>query len=295
LQDEYLRNVDEYQGKADAFSAEVDKLKRDAEQYGSEANKSFMMGRAIQNVNVAFEDARQKNLSTLEKFGINPSATRYGALDYGVRAAQAAAQAAAGTQAGLDVDETSRAMFSDALTRELQARGLDKEVLDMKRGMVDVGENAAGRNLLTAGAAQTAGGAGVDARLKTSELAGRHRTSTNDFLSSTSNLINTWTSALNTGYANSLKQQELEAQESSGIGSILGAVAGIGRSFFAQEGGEVPYELSPSGGAIPDDVPTLTTPGEFFFPQYATDFYGRDRLNKMLLKARDGMGIVETV
>jgi len=294
LQDEFLNNVDTYQGKADAFSAEVDKLKQDAENYGSEANKSFMMGRAVENVNKTFEDARQKNLSTLESFGINPSATRYGALDYGVRAAQAAAQAAAGTQAGLDVDETSRAMFSDALTRELQARGLDKEVLDMKRGMVDIGENVAARGVGTAGAAAQVGGAGVDARLKTSELQGKHRTATNDFLTSTGNLINSWTNALNTGYTNSLKQQELEAQQSSGIGGILGSVAGIASSFL-DEGGDVPFELSPSAGAIPDDVPSMLSAGEFVFPDYAANFYGHDKLKKMIAKARDGMGIAEEV
>lgn len=295
LQDEYLENIEGYQGKADKFSAEVDKLKADAENYGSEANKSFMMGRAVQNVNQAFEQAREKNLATLESYGINPSATRYGALDYGIRTAQAAAQAAAGTQAGLDVDETSRAMFSDALTRELQARGLDKEVLDMKRGMIDVGEGVADRGIKNAGAAATIGGAGVDAKLKASELAGRHRTATNDFLSSTGSLINSWTNALNTGYSNSLEQQKLEQTESSGIGSIIGAVAGIGRSFFAEEGGEVPLELSPSRGAIPDDVPIMGTPGEIIFPKYATEFYGHDKLKKMITKARDGMGIQEEV
>ena len=295
LQDEFLSNVEGYQGKADKFSAEVDKLKADAEAYGGEANKSFMMGRAVQNVNQMFEDAREKNLSTLESYGINPSATRYGALDYGIRAAQAAAQAGAGTQAGLDVDETSRAMFSDALTRELQARGLDKEVLDMKRGMIDLGEGVAGRGITEAGAGAEIGGAGVDAKLKASELSGKHRTSTNDFLNSTGSLINSWTNALNTGYSNALEQQKLEAESSSGIGSILGAVASIGRSFFAKDGGKVPLEMSPSRGAIPDDVPSMLSAEEFVFPDYATKFFGHDKLKKMITQARDGMGIQEEV
>jgi hypothetical protein len=295
LQDEYLNNIEGYQGKADAFSAEVDKLKADAENYGSEANKSFMMGRSVQNVNKMFEDAREKNLSTLESYGINPSATRFGALDYNIRATQAMAQAQAGTQAGLDVDETSRAMFSDALTRELQARGLDKEVLDMKKGMVDLGEGVANRGIAEAGAAATIGGAGVNAKLAASELAGKHRTSTNDFLSSTGSLINSWTNALNTGYSNSLEQQKLEQTEQSGIGSIIGAVAGIGRSFFAEKGGRVPHALSPSGGAIADDVPSMLTSGEHVIDADTAKYFGTKYFDNLKSRAHDAMGIQEEV
>jgi len=108
-------------------------------------------------------------------------------------------------------------------------------------------------------------------------------------------LINSWTNALNTGYSNSLEAQKLEQTESSGIGGILGAVGGIARSFFAEKGGEVPWELSPSGGAIPDDVSLRATPGERVVDARTAQYFGSRYFDNLKKRAHDAMGIQEEV
>jgi hypothetical protein len=54
---------------------------------------------------------------------------------------------------------------------------------------------------------------------------------------------------------------------------------------FAQ-GGTVPSQMSPSNGAIPDDVNINVSAGEFIFPEDVRNWYGEEKLGKMVEKAR---------
>ena len=257
-----------YQEKIDAFSSEVAKLKQEAEDYGSEANREFLMGRAQAHVGQAFERARDTNLMKLESMGINPAATRYAAMDNDIRMAEAAAKAAAGTRAGMDVGETSRAMFNEALAVEAKARGLDLEVLGLEKRMVDVGQISQELGLKQQGMAGELGKTAAGAQLSTSELALKHRATSNDFMRSVNESIGAWSDTLDASYQNQIAAEKAEAEASSGIGSAIGALAPIipKLPIFAQEGGGIPFEASPSGGAIADDVDTMLTAGEFVFP-----------------------------
>lgn len=291
-QDKFMNeDIPGLQGKVDEFSSEVAKLKADAEEYGSEANKEFKAGQAQASVGQAFEASRENAMGVLESRGINPAATRYAAMDYGIRTAEAAAKAAAGTKANLDVDETSRAMFNEALTREAQARGLDLGVLGLKKSMIDVGEALPGREIGQQVAALGSGGAAIEGQLGTSELALKHKLSNTDFMRSMNESIATWSDTLSKQYSAEatqeeldLKAQELEAASSSGIGGIIGSVLPMIQGFMA-EGGPVTPDMSPSGGAIPDDVNVMVDSGEFVFPEAAVRFYGTDKLSKMIGKA----------
>jgi len=113
--EDYMGHIEDQQGRVDSFAAEAQKLKDDALKYGGEENRLFRMGQAQAAVADQMEASRQNNLSMLESYGIPPSATRFAAMDSAVRTAEAAAKAAAGTKAGMDMDETSRAMFKEAL------------------------------------------------------------------------------------------------------------------------------------------------------------------------------------
>jgi hypothetical protein len=114
----------------------------------------------------------------------------------------------------------------------------------------------------------------------------------NDFLASMNQSLSTWSDALNTGFSNSLDAYKAEQEASSGIGGILGGIGGIVSSFF-EEGGEVTPEMSPSGGAIPDDVHAQVTAGEFIFPKEVVEYYGTKHLRKMIDQAEDAMAIPE--
>jgi hypothetical protein len=275
-----------YQAKVDDFSNSVKKLKADAEAYGSEANKGFMMGRAVSGVADSFEKARENVLGNLESHGINPGATRYAAMDFGVRTAEAAAKAAAGTKMGLDVDETSRSMYNEALTREAQARGLDLGVLGLKGDMSNLGQTINSQAIAETGLAGTLGQAAVGAQNATSDLANKQRLSANEYMKTLNESLGGWADTIDKGYDDALESYKAEQTASSGIGGIIGAVTPLVTKFL-DEGGDVPPEASPSGGAIADDVSTMLTAGEFVMPVEAVQKYGWDRLDSMRRKALD--------
>jgi hypothetical protein len=81
------------------FQPLEDSLAKDALDYASPERKAKEMGRAQANVAQNFEAGRQNAVRDLEAFGINPGATRFAALDTGIRIQQGAAEAAAANQA----------------------------------------------------------------------------------------------------------------------------------------------------------------------------------------------------
>lgn len=75
---------------------------------------------------------------------------------------------------------------------------------------------------------------------------------------------------------------------SSGFGnftSLLGALF--------KEGGEVLPSMSPSGGAIPDDVPAGVNVGEYIIPEEVVRYHGIAKFEKMKEQAHQGLGIPE--
>ena len=83
--------------------------------YASPARRSQEMGRAASDVSRAFEQQRENAQRVLESYGVDPSQTRQSALDLGMRADQAAAQAAAGTDASRYVDDVKRQLRANAI------------------------------------------------------------------------------------------------------------------------------------------------------------------------------------
>ena len=57
-------------------------------------------------------------------------------------------------------------------------------------------------------------------------------------------------------------------------------------TILAQHGTGVPPETSPTGGALPDDVPARLSVGEFIIPEDAARWFGEEKLQKMIAKAR---------
>lgn len=102
------RYEQEYQPIEDAFN-------RKAMSWNSADRAEQQAGAAMGAVSQQFEQARSQNLAQLESFGIDPSQTRYGALDLGTRVSQAATQASAGTQSRLNTEATSLALQGEAI------------------------------------------------------------------------------------------------------------------------------------------------------------------------------------
>lgn len=244
-----------------------DKLLADARTYDTPERRDMEVGAAQANVAQAFEAARDSATKQLESFGVNPSATRFAGLDLGLRTQKAAAQAAAGTSASRSVEDKGRAL---------------------KAAAVDVGRGYPGSYLAAAQLGNQSAGGAVNAANQTFGTGAQAMGTGPEWLGGANAAQGNWGNVLNNQYSNQLSGWQAGQNQSSGWGSILGLGAGLGmKAFGFEEGGAVPAELSPSGGAEQDDVPVAVTVGEFVIPKDAVQWHGEKHFHKLIEKARE--------
>ncbi len=257
-------------------------LAEEARSYSSPERRDLEVGRAQSNVAQQFSQARESAKTELESYGINPSATRYAALDMGMRANEAAAKAAAGNQASQMVDATGRALRSEAIN---VGRGYPGQIAGTYNTALAAGSGAGGMTLN-----QTQSGAntmGTNAQ----------------YMGLGNQAVGTWGNTLNMGYQNQLSAWEANQKASSGWGSALGLVGGL--AFGFDDGGAVPTEgaipmpagqgpggavpagASPTQGRAIDDVPARLTPGEFVVPKDIVSWKGEEFFQKLIQKSRE--------
>lgn len=239
----------------------------DARTYDTQARRDKEVGAAQANVAQSFESARQSAQQQLESFGVNPSATRFAALDLGMRTQEAAQKAAAGTAAGNMVEDKARALMTNAVNI---GRGYPAQYVASQQAGVGAGgaAQAGTQNAFAVGA--NAMGTGPQ------WLAGGNQAMQN------------WGNNLNQSYDQRLAQFNANQNQSSGWGSILGMLGGVGmKAFGFEEGGTIPPEVSPSQGAVPDDAAVPVTVGEFVIPKQAVEWYGQKHFHKLIEKAKE--------
>jgi len=252
-------------------------LAKEATDYATPERRDLEVGRAQSNVGQQFTQAREQAKSELEGYGINPSSTRFAALDVGMRANEAAAKAAAGNQASENVDATQRALRSEAIN---VGKGYPGTIAQSYATSLGQGNSAGNQtNAGTMTGAQTMGTAP-------------------QYMAAGNQAVNTWGNVLNTGYQNQLSAWQANQQASSGWGSALGLIGGIATSFLADGGvaptpeeaqGAVPVAASPTGGRAIDDVPARLTPGEFVAPKDVVAWKGEEFFQKLIKKSREDM------
>ncbi|HLL28958.1 MAG TPA: hypothetical protein VKT73_15080 [Xanthobacteraceae bacterium] len=203
------------------FQPLEDQLVQDAQSYATPQRKDLERGRAQAAVSQSFDTQRQNSQRDLEAFGINPGATRFGALDIATRAQQAAATAAAGNQSDQMVDATGRAIRSEA---------------------INVGRGYPGQIAGQYGTALTGGTSAVNAGLATTASGAQTMGTSPQYMALGNNALGVWGNTLNMGYQNQLSAFNAQQQASSGFGSALGLAAGL---MFAKEGGAVPDPKRP--------------------------------------------------
>lgn len=188
---------------------EIQNFQQEANNYNTPANASQQAGSAMADVASSFDANRAASLSSLESYGIDPSQTRYGALDLGTRISQAAATSAAGTQSRLNTQGTGLA--------------LQGEAINMGMGLQN---NVAG----SYATAMNAGSAGLNAANSTTTTGVNAMGTPGSYMGLASGANAGATSAMNTGYSNAMSGASFEAQQSeaawSGIGSLVGTIAG---------------------------------------------------------------------
>lgn len=236
-------------------------------------------GAAEASVARQFQQARDAATAQLESFGVDPTSTRYAALDIGTRTNQAAATAAAGNTA---IDTT-----------RMQGMGLRAGAINVGRGYT----NDVNSSLSTS----TQAGAGAAAGLTGGLNAGSGALAAPAaWYNAGANNMNAWGNV----WGNLYKPQQPSG--ASGLGALFGAGAGLAAAFIPKfedggpveaiptPGGAVPVEASPSRGAIPDDVPARLTEGEFVLPADIVQWLGLKQVYGMVDKARKEKQAIQT-
>lgn len=263
-----------------------DDLANDARSYATDERRDKDIGRAQATVATQFDQTRQAALQQLEGFGIDPSSTRYAALDIGTRAAKAAAMAAAGNQAAERVDAMGRALRSEA---------------------INVGRGYPGQVAAQYGTALNAGNQAVNSQLAATASGANTMGTAQGWTGTGNQSLGVWGNALTSGYNAQMAQYNANQNSSSGWGSALGLIGGIGlKAFGLAEGGEVPdegqldgedpsrmvpEEASPTRGKAIDDVPARLTVGEFVIPKEVVDYKGQQFFQNLIKKTRQAIDI----
>jgi hypothetical protein len=275
----------------DYFQPLEKELAAEAVSYDTPERRQREMGAAQAGVAQQFDAQRDNAQRELEAYGIDPSSTRYGALDIGIRTAQAAAQAAAGTAANNRVEDVGRALRSEAIN---VGRGYPGQINQSYQTASQAGSGAAG----TVGQATSIGGQTMGTAPQYMGLGNQS--------------VAQWGNTLNMSYQNQLDRFKAQQQASSGLGSILGMGLGLaGKAFGLEDGGAIPdprevgaipEEISPSGGEQVDDVPVNLNVGEFVIPDDVVSWFGEkhmygliDKANKERQMAKEATGAIPDV
>ena len=188
--------------------------------YNTPARATENAARAEADVANTFNAQRQTALSQLEGYGIDPSQTRFQALDLSTRVQQAAAMAASGTQSRLNTEATGLALQGEAINT---GRGYPSSVASAYSTATDAASGG-----LKSGT--DAGSSGVMGATGALTAAGKLMGSPTDYFSGGTAALGNWGNALAMGYNNQLAAANFNRQNSSnfmsGIGNLIGG--GIG-------------------------------------------------------------------
>ena len=256
-------------------------LNNQAGSYSSAARQRFDAGQAEAASVQGSQAGLDANKQALQGFGINPNSGMYAELDASNRAAAGASAAAAGTQAAANTRAQGQALTGQAVAADQQLPG-----------------QAA--NASTAGVGAVSGA--VNAKLANTTTAATALDAANPFYSTAQNISPEGTSSQTSGGSQQQSQSQSQTTAYGGAGGAgtRGAATGgaiepdgdeaIPTNPEATTGGFVSKHLSPSHGAITDDIPARLNADEFVIPKDVTRWYGQKHMQELILKARKAMG-----
>lgn len=333
-------------------------LRNTRAKYNDPSRVASDMGASEAGVAQATEAARAAQTQQLESYGLNPGDVRFQGLDLSARLQAAAAKAAAGTTASRTDEAIANAandkLLAQGNTGDTQAgsltgQGTSVGNLANTTGNLALGAGSLSNNTATlsnntgalanstgtlanntgalantsAGTATNAGTAAVGNSNATTNSGSSALGTGVQWTGQNLSALSGETSAKNTSYTNQADADKAYNSASSGIGSALGTIAGLGTgggstvggaalsslgtaamSFLAEGGaipdgpvgGAIPVEASPSRGAITDDVrasgpsgPIRLNGGEFVIPKDVVQWEGEKSLQNLIMKARKAM------
>lgn len=182
--------------------------------WNSPARAAQQSAMARADVSSTVDAQRQAALTNLQSYGIDPSTTRYGALDAGYRISKAAAEAAAGTGARNELAQQELALEGSAIAT---GRGFGPQTAQFYQTATQAGASGT-----KAGDTHFATGAGAMG-------------SPTSYFSGGNTALGNEANAMNFGYNNALAGAKLNsdvaASQSAGIGNLAGKLIGTALPF----------------------------------------------------------------
>jgi len=261
------------------FRPMEDAFQKEAQEYDSPERRQAERAKALADTSTQFDQQRKNALSRLESYGVDPSQTRNSALDIGTRTAQAAASVAAVNTADKRVEDTGRALRSDAI--------------NMGRGALS---NAAGFY----GAAVGAGGAAQQGAHATTASGAGAIQSGLGFSQQAMQGYNQSANIQSQGFQNQMASWQAASDQQAGMMSAVGGMAGM----FMADGGPTPPAgplnaqnpqqagaIDPmaevdtgrgDGSGIDDNVPAMLSDGEYVIPEDVVRAKGEEFFDKLI-------------
>lgn len=261
-----------------------DQAAREALDYSSPERMNLEMGKAQATVAQNFEASRKAAAANLESFGVDPTSTRFAALDANSRIQEAAAKAGAGNNARTQTEAVGRALRSEA---------------------INVGRGYPGQVAGTYGTAIQSANSGVNSALASTAAGASTMGTGTQWAGIGQQGLNNASNIQNTGYQSQVAGFNANQQASSGLGSLAGGLLGAAGSAggfaplfagFAEggavgedvtPGGNIPVEASASRGKAIDDVPAMLTAGEFVIPKDVMAWKGEEFFQNTIKKSRE--------
>lgn len=180
---------------------------KQAQSYNTPTRQEQASAAAQADVANSYNAQRTSALQSLESYGIDPSQTRYGAMDLGARVSQAASAASAGTQARLNTEATGLSLEGEA---------------------INIGRGYPSSIASSYNTAQSSGSSGVNAGLNTSTTYGNLMGTATQWGSLSTSQYNSAANAINTAFSNELSSYNASTAASQnafgGIGSLVGGL-----------------------------------------------------------------------
>jgi len=204
------RALDYYDFYKDTYKPIEQQYAQTALGWATPARMEQRAGAAMKDVAESFEASRRATLNKLESFGIDPSQTRFGALDFGSRIAQAAATAAAGTLCRLNTEGVGLSLMGAAIDT---GRGYPANISSAYSTATQAGYlgNKSGSDLYGTGAGAMGSPTG--------------------YFSGGTGALNAWGNALNQGFNNQFQAVQYNNQQAAntwnGIGKLAGGALGF--------------------------------------------------------------------
>jgi hypothetical protein len=238
----------------------MESLFSEAETYASKGEEDRQRAAAVQDVKAATQAQREAQLRKLESYGIDPSETRYQALDKQAGIAEAAASALAANQAG----ERTKQIGRDLRGQAIQAgANLGQQAVQATQ----VGSGTGAQALSTATGATAAG-----SRIAQGAI---------PYATGAYSGYDLGAGIVDTSYGRELQQTEINnAAQAQNFNQAMSVGQSIGQMPFVAEGGPV---LAP-GGPTDDAGAVAISDGEYVIPADVVRKLGTNHFDKMIEK-----------